>query len=115
MNTIKILGSEYQISICDSEEMQDKDNAGECDRYARKIRINSEQFEEGNDATENIKAAISKTIRHEILHAVFHEAGLDCYAEDEILVDALAVLFPKIQAIFETMGRGMNEKDNHDL
>lgn len=115
MKTISILGTEYKIGFCDSEDMFDKYNAGECDRYARVIRINREQFEDGNDVTGDINAAISKTVRHEIMHAVLHEAGLDCYSEDEILVDALAVLFPKVQVVLEQVRRVLNGKGDQDL
>ena len=51
--------------------------------------------------TFNPDGAIRKTVRHELFHAIFHEAGLDCYAEDEVLVDALAILFPKIEQLIK--------------
>lgn len=92
---INILGTGYELIIDGKEQMQDEDNYGECDRYTKVIRINKDAFE-GENLTKNIKGVIDKTIRHELFHAIFHEAGLDCYAEDEILVDALAVLIPKI-------------------
>lgn len=97
---IDILGTDYKIIECDEAQMQDKDNEGECDRYAKIIRINSDAFI-GENLTGNIKGAINKVIRHELFHAIFHEAGLDCYAEDETLVDALAILYPKINKIME--------------
>ena len=97
---ISILGTDYEIIECDETQMQDKDNDGECDRYTKTIRINSDAFV-GENLTRNIKGAINKVIRHELFHAIFHEAGLDCYAEDEILVDALAILYPKIKKIME--------------
>lgn len=97
---ISILGTDYKIIECDEAQMQDKDNDGECDRYTKTIRINSDAFV-GENLTQDIKGAKSKVIRHELFHAIFHEAGLDCYAEDEILVDALAILYPKIEKIME--------------
>ena len=80
--------------------MQDSDNYGECDRYTKIIRINKDAFE-GENVTFNPDGAIRKTVRHELFHAIFHEAGLDCYAEDEVLVDALAILFPKIEQLIK--------------
>lgn len=100
MLMINILGTEYELIIDVKEQMQDEDNYGECDRYAKVIRINKDAFE-GENLTKNIQGAIDKTIRHELFHAIFHEAGLDCYAEDEMLVDALAILYPKIEKIME--------------
>lgn len=96
--TIEILGSQYRIIFTD--EMQDNDNYGECDRYSKTIRINKNAFE-GEGLTNNIQGVIDKTVRHELFHAIFHEAGLDCYAEDEVLVDALAILFPKIKQLIK--------------
>lgn len=97
---INILGTGYELIIDGEEQMQDKDNYGECDRYTKVIRINRDAFE-GENLTRNIKGVMGKTIRHELFHAIFHEAGLDCYAEDELLVDALAILYPKINKIME--------------
>lgn len=96
--TISILGTNYEIIFADESQMTDKDNYGECDRYAKAIRINKTIFE-GEGMTKNIQGVIDKTIRHELFHAIFHEAGLDEYAEDEIFIDALAILYPKIDKI----------------
>lgn len=98
IKTIEILGSQYWIIFTDI--MQDNDNYGECDRYSKTIKINKNAFE-GEGLTANIQGVIDKTVRHELFHAIFHEAGLDCYAEDETLVDALAILFPKIKQLIE--------------
>lgn len=96
--TIEILGSQYWIIFTDI--MQDNDNYGECDRYSKTIKIYKNAFE-GEGLTANIQGVIDKTVRHELFHAIFHEAGLDCYAEDETLVDALAILFPKIEQLIK--------------
>lgn len=97
---ISILGTGYEIIIDDESQMQDKDNYGECDRYTKAIRINKSAFEK-EGLTKNIQGVIEKTIRHELFHAIFHETGLDCYAEDEVLVDVLAILYPKIENIMK--------------
>ena len=94
---IDILGTEYDLLYCRENEMKNEDNCGECNRYTKTIKINKEYFE-SEDAEDS---AILKTERHEIIHAFFHEAGLDCYSEDEFLVDALAVLIPKMVKAFD--------------
>lgn len=98
--TIDVLGTSYDLTINGKDKMQDADNYGECDRYSKTIRINKDAFE-GEGLTDNIQGVIDKTVRHELFHAIFHEAGLDCYAEDEVLVDALAILFPKIEQLIK--------------
>lgn len=99
---IDILGTEYDLLYCRENEMKDSDNCGECNRYTKTIKINKEYF-----ASEDAEySAILKTERHEIIHAFLHEAGLDCYSEDETLVDALAVLIPKMVSAFEKTMEG---------
>lgn len=58
-------------------------------------------------AVENIEEFKKKVLRHEIIHAFFGESGLrSCseYAEDEELVDWIAIQFPKILKAFEQVG-----------
>lgn len=94
---INVLGTYYEIFFVSENSMEDRDNIGECDRYSKAIRINEDYFKQ-----DNVKiGAKRKTVRHEIIHAFLHEAGLDCYAEDEILVDALAILMPKMAMCFK--------------
>ena len=45
-----------------------------------------------------------KILRHEIIHAFFHESGLTDYYRDEVLVDYLAIQFAKIGKAFEELG-----------
>ena len=98
---VYILGTKYQIKFCDSSHMFEDDNTGECDRYNKIIKINMDLFDESDKSnTENMIAFYRKTLRHEMIHAFFHEMGLDCYSEDEYLVDALAIIFPKMEQTF---------------
>lgn len=96
---VDVLGADYNIKVVKAKEMFDADNYGECDRYARVIKINKDAFK-GDDLTADLDACIYKIIRHELIHAVFHEAGLDCYAEDETLVDVLANIHWKMDKLF---------------
>ena len=45
-----------------------------------------------------------QVIRHEIIHAMLHESGLNEYAHDETLVDWIALQFDKINKIVEQAG-----------
>ena len=108
--TIDVLGTSYDIYF----ETLDNDNIGECERYDKAIRINTAYF----DNPENNYSAIFQTIRHEVIHAFFHEAGLECYAEDEILTDALAILFLKIDVAIkratDIIVDGIKENNEND-
>lgn len=109
---VSILGTGYEIIVDDETQMQDKDNYAECDRYTKVIRINKDAFV-GENLTKNIQGVVEKTVRHELFHAIFHEAGLDGYAEDELLVDALAILYPKIENIMK-IAREVKANDKLD-
>ena len=101
---ISIFGEEWDILTVSKDSMYDKDNYGECDRWVRVIRINKDLYSE-DDTTDNVQECMAKVLRHEVFHAIFHEIGLECYAEDEILVDALAVIYPKIEKIIKQLLR----------
>lgn len=102
---ISILGTAYELII--DNEIADSDVYGVCDRYAKTIRINKNAFV-GEGLTKNIQDVVKKTVRHELLHGIFHEMGLDCYAEDEVLIDALAIIYPKIENIMKQAEKNIN-------
>ena len=92
---INILGTQYKIENDTSSAMDDYD--GLCDRDA-KIIITSfdDKCKADERCTKNYEEFKRRILRHEIMHAVFHECGLSKYAQDEILVELLATQFPKI-------------------
>lgn len=101
---VNILGTKYDVYFLPESELQYKDTNGYCERWTKEIFINEDVFDPNqSDAVKNIHLAKNKTVRHEIIHAVLHESGLEQYCEDEILVDALATLFPKMYQIFKHM------------
>lgn len=103
---IDILGTSYEIIRQTEEENQKlKDANGLCEIYSKKIVLR-EINEDDPNYYENIEAWKNKTFRHEIIHAFFAESGLrnNCaYAEDEELVDWIAIQFPKILQVFEKL------------
>ena len=98
---IHVLGTPYTINN-DHDTVTDR--YGDCERYAKEINIYHKSFE-GDDTCKCVEKVINKTIRHELFHAIFHEAGLDEYSEDETLVDCLAILYPKIEKIMESVSK----------
>ena len=59
-----------------------------------------------HDGTEfdNMQGYENQVIRHEIVHAYFHEAGLMNYCYDERLVDWIALQLPKMTKSMEKLG-----------
>jgi hypothetical protein len=92
---VNILGTEYEIIINkDSKNPKMEDSAGYIEAYAKELVIND--IEVDNRTYKNIDEFKKKVLRHEMIHAFFHEAGLEHYYEDEKLVDWLALQIPKI-------------------
>lgn len=97
---IDILGTIYTVerqSWKDNSKLIEND--GLCETYSKRLIINQPQ--EGAYDLENIDDYFDKVLRHEIFHAIFHEIGLDKYSQDETLVDALSILYPKIEKIMK--------------
>lgn len=102
---VNILGVNYEIVLQSKSENPKLENAyGICETYSKKIVIDSEIGTDGNkDNLENIEAFRRKVVRHEIIHAFFHESGLSVnsdYAMNEELVDWIAFQFPKMFKVF---------------
>ena len=106
---VNILGTEYTIiEQTEKENPKMVGNNGICEQYSKKIIIVplSEYANEPN-AFEKVEDFHKKVIRHEVIHAFFGESGLMAqsdYAENEELVDWIAIQFPKMLKVFEELG-----------
>ena len=103
--TVNILGTEYEvITQTEEENPKLKEANGLCEVYSHKIVIR--EIENTLDSYENLEAYKRKVLRHEVIHAFFSESGLrnnSDYAENEELVDWIAIQFPKIAKVFEEL------------
>ena len=106
MKTVNILGTEYSISVQTEEENEKLEEAdGLCEVYANKLVLRLAKNEKMN--YDNFNEYEKKTLRHEIVHAFFAESGLrgnSDYAENEELVDWIAIQFPKILKAYQEVG-----------
>ncbi len=101
---MNILGTDYEL-IKECEELTEKDLDGECQQYAKLIRIRPiEKMLLPCDPVEVKKKRYNEVFRHEVIHAFFNECGLDGYSADEQLVDWIAVQFPKMCKLFQENG-----------
>lgn len=105
--TVNILGTPYAIiEQTEEENPKLKNNNGLCEVYSKKIVIDKPDLSDPM-LYENIDVFRKKVVRHEIIHAFFAESGLRSssdYAENEELVDWIAVQFPKIAKVFNELG-----------
>lgn len=103
--TVNILGTDYEvITQTEEENPKLKEAYGLCEMYSKKIVLSD--IKEEPNCFENLEAFKRKVVRHEIIHAFFAESGLRSnsnYAENEELVDWIAIQFPKILQVFEKL------------
>lgn len=105
-NVVNVLGTDYEIKSNEDiyKTLIESQNTGECDMYAKVISISPQEYII-NDIREDVRKSVYNIcMRHEILHAFFHEAGVDKYSADETLVDFIAMQFPKMKELFEEVG-----------
>lgn len=108
---VNILGTEY--TICEKTEEQDctlKKCDGYCDKTSKEIVVLKTSAD--NCDLHNPKWYTHKVLRHEIVHVFLFESGMhECTNWDanerchnEQLVDWFAIQFPKILAVYQTLG-----------
>ena len=106
---INILGTEYTVLRQNAEQNPKMENCdGIHEPYSKKIIIDTDIDSKDKMVVENVDEYHHKVLRHEAFHAIFAEAGFNDYWNDEVLVEALARLYPKIKVIMEQL-------DNTDL
>lgn len=104
VNRMLILGTEYEL-IRSDESLKEIDADGECRGYSKVIRIRPlKDMLLGDASDEERKDRYNEVLRHEVIHAFFHECGLDDYCNNEELVYWLAMQFPKMLKVFQELG-----------
>lgn len=101
---INILGTEYTLKgRCKTDpKMIYKD--GYCDKTSKELVIlDSLNIKDDINCVENPKIYSNSVIRHEVIHAFFYESGLDEFFNNELLVDWIAMQYPKIKKIFKEL------------
>ena len=99
---INVLGEEY--SIDDGETLVNID--GDCDWTTKKIRICKSLSIDEEGKLKNLKLYKNAVVRHELIHAILHESGLDTGSNmihNEESVDWIAKMFPKMAKIFNEL------------
>ena len=102
-NKVDILGTQYTL-IQDSVVNNAKliGNNAYVELLSKKIVF--EPHYETLETMEKLEEHNKRTLRHEIIHAFFHESGLKSYARDEVLVEWLALQFGKVEKAFDELG-----------
>lgn len=96
---IEILGQKYKVirkTEGEYPKLKHMDASGLAELYSKELVINANCIEKDECTHENLEEYENKVIRHEIMHAYFHESGATAYCQDEFLVEWLALQLPKI-------------------
>lgn len=109
-NIVHILGTEYKILIIEEDDYRyNKEADGWCDPQVKEILVFN--FKRSVDSVKDLVAYQKKVIRHEIIHAFLYESGLwqnsygsKCWAQNEEMVDWMAIQEPKIHKAFKEAG-----------
>ena len=88
---LNILGEEYSVLTYDNENFPKQGYDGLCNTLKKEICLR-----EKNDSRIQ-----KEVLRHEIIHAFLHESGLTEYENDELLVEWIAMQFPKLKTVIE--------------
>lgn len=101
---INILGTDYILNR--NVDANNDGNLIKADGYVdyqtKEIFV-SEFHEDVPGQVKDIKRYERHVVRHELLHAFLYESGLTNYADDEQLVEWLAVQIPKVNKLFNKL------------
>lgn len=109
---VNILGSEWTIKLVKGDELNKypalANYDGFTDYSTRTIVVDNSDID-SDKSQKDIIVYRNKVLRHEIIHAFLMESGIDsCYhtnkwGHDEIMVDWIAIQFPKIEKVFKEL------------
>lgn len=104
MIKVNVLGEEYTIKMNVKKEDDENltDNDGYIDYQTKEIVV-EEMPEPSLGLTKDVKSYEKHVVRHELFHAYLYESGFTDYANDEQLIEWLAVQFHKIRKTFEEL------------
>ena len=102
---IDVLGTKYTIQVLSVKQDKFlKSCDGYCDKTTKRIVVKA--VDEANELG-NYDVYLKKIKRHEIIHAFLFESGLHEnfthpeWGHDEVMIDWVAVQFPKLLAAFK--------------
>ena len=110
---VNVLGTWYDIiSQTEAENPKLYDKDGMCESYSKKLIIDLSSRND-RDAVENEDDYFHFILRHEGFHALFHEIGHgEDYCRDEMLINMLASLYPKIRKIMDFLDKINLDENN---
>ena len=94
MTKVNIKGQDYEVFRDDLNNPDLAENDGYCEQLDKRICIRQREFLPGK-SEEAKKLREEQTVRHELVHALAEECGVD-YGYNETLVDWIAAIIPHV-------------------
>lgn len=104
---VDILGTKYNIIFTDdTKDARLIGNGGVCDFSTKELLIDGTILKSRNNPAYmgNLPYVVDKVVRHEIIHAFLDESGLEMDSRNEMIVDWIAIQFPKLLKAFKQVG-----------
>lgn len=102
---LNILGTKYDFQGSEArEDVRLTDIDGYCDYTTKKIRYENNYNKNDPVGIDDYEVITKATKRHEIVHAFLFESGLSDLSENEMVVEWIAVQFPKMLKVFNHVG-----------
>ncbi len=101
---VNILGTKYEFRFAGTEESDLVNADGVCKVFDKKIIVRNQSLM-GGDSQDAKKYRLDHVIRHELIHALAEESGVQ-YGNDEALVDWIAHIIPLVNSAFEQIISG---------
>ena len=107
---VTVLGTRYKILVIEEEDYRfNREADGWCDPQVKEILIFN--YRQSAESVKDLRAYQKKVLRHEIVHAFLYESGLwqnsygsKCWAQNEEMIDWMAIQIPKIQRAYKEAG-----------
>lgn len=99
--TVNILGTEYTIKEDDLNNPILDIADGVCKTFDKEIILRRQEYL-GGDTEQGKQYRRAHVIRHELIHAFMEESGFN-YNPSEDMVDWIAAMIPRINAVFEEL------------
>ncbi len=100
---VNVLGTVYAIETHTwNDDRKLHEALGYVEQYSKKIIL--KDILADCMTVEDLEQLRREVVRHEIVHAFFFESGMSDWAEDETIVEWIAVMLPKLAAAMREAG-----------
>ena len=107
----KVLDETYTLHYSDDREnIKLRGAAGIVELYTKEIILDVSETFSDETSMNHVELYWEKVLRHELIHALFHELGLTKYCDDEKLVELLAQKYPSMEKILNQATGKFNKK-----